>query len=74
MPYGPFLRTVGHHFPLALMATSTTAQVCPSCFQAPDAGMSVPALWINVYKLAYEQARIALEPSRFQVVFQPCWN
>lgn len=76
MPFGMFTRSVGHDSSLALVAIRPTAQACVACllFLAPEAGISVAGSCMDVYRLAYEQARASLEPSRFQVMLQPCWN
>jgi hypothetical protein len=74
MPIGPFTQSLGHDLSLALVATSPAAQACVSCFLTAEAGAVVPAVWMDVYKLAYEKARAALVPSRFQVMLQPCMN
>ena len=74
MPLVLFTRAADYDFSLALVATNSAAQACVACFLAPEAGMTVPGTWMNVYKLAYEQARAALEPSRFQIMIQPRWN
>jgi len=74
MPYGQFTRIVGHDVPLAIVATCPSAQPCVACILAPEARVPVPSAWVNVYRLAYEQAKAALEPSRFQVMLEPRWN
>jgi len=74
MPIGPFTRALGHDLSLALVATSPAAQACVCSFLTPEAGAAVPAVWTDIYKLAYEQARAALAPSRFQVMLQPSLN
>ncbi len=74
MPYGLYTRSIGQAVSLALMPTSPTTQAYVACFVTSAQGMSVPAEWIDVYRRAYEEARAALEPSRFQVMLQPCWN
>ena len=74
MPFGLFMRSVGHGLSLAPMATSPTAQAGVACFLAPEAGISAPEVWTDIYRLAYEQARAALEPSRLQAMLQPCMN
>jgi hypothetical protein len=40
----------------------------------PCTGMVVPAAWMLIYRLAYEQARVALAPSRFQKLVEPSRN
>ena len=74
MPIGLFPPCVGHVFSLAHVATSPAAQACVACFLAPEAGKSVPEVWAGVYRLAYEQARASLGPSRFQAMLQPSLN
>jgi hypothetical protein len=74
MLFGMFTRSVGHDSSLALVAIRPTAQACVACFLVPEAGFSVAGSCMDVYRLAYEQAHASLEPSRFQVMLQPCWN
>jgi hypothetical protein len=74
MPIGLFARSVGLNASLALVATSPTAQACVASFLASEGGYLVPAVWADVYKLAYEQACASLAPSRFQAMTQPCMN
>jgi hypothetical protein len=74
MPISLFTLSAGHNASLALMATSPAAQACVSCFLTLEAGATIPAVWTDVYKLAYEQACASLAPSRFQVMLQPCMN
>ena len=74
MPIGLFTRSFSHDLSLALVATSPAAQACVSCFLTAEAGAVVPAVWMDVYKVAYEQARASLAPSRFQVMLQPSLN
>jgi len=74
MHYGLFARSVGHNASLALVATSPVAQACVASFLASEGGYLVPAVWTDVYKLAYEQALASLAPSRFQVMLEPCMN
>ena len=40
----------------------------------PCSGMVVPAAWMAIYRLAYQQARVALEPSPFQRRLRPSLN
>jgi hypothetical protein len=40
----------------------------------PCSGMVVPAAWMAIYRLAYQQARVALEPSSFQMRLRPSLN
>jgi hypothetical protein len=74
MPYGLHSRPAGHDVSLALVVVSPAVQACVAGFVASGLGMNTPAGWMDAYRLAYEQARAALEPSRFQVMLQPCWN
>lgn len=74
MPFGLYTRSVYPDFSLALVATSPSAQACVAGFLVPESGISVPGAWMEVYRRAYDQARASLEPSRFQVMLQPCWN
>lgn len=74
MPNELFTRSVGHVFPMGLVSTTPNTQACVACYLAIQPGISAPGSWMDVYRLAYEQARAALEPSRFQVMLQPGWN
>jgi hypothetical protein len=74
MPIGLFARSVGHNASLALVATSPAARTCVASFLPFGGGYLVPAMWTDVYKLAYEQACASLASSRFQVMLQPCMN
>ena len=44
------------------------------CLYAPGIGMPMAHSWTAIYQLAFEQARIALQPSPFQRMLQPSWN
>jgi hypothetical protein len=59
---------------LALMAVPTATRVLVGCMGVPCAGMSGAGAWMAVYRMAYEQARAALEPSRFQKMLNPSSN
>jgi hypothetical protein len=74
MLYGPYARSTRHDISLTSVATSPTAQAFVACLITAESGVSVPGAWLDVYRRAYEQARASLEPSRFQVMLQPCWN
>jgi hypothetical protein len=74
MPISLFTLSTGHNASLAMVATSPAAQAYVSCFVTGEAGAALPPAWTDVYKLAYEKARAALAPSRFQVMLEPCMN
>lgn len=74
MPLGLFARSVGHNASLALVAGIPVAQACVASFLVNDAVSTVPAVWMDVYKLAYEKACLALAPSRFQMMLEPGMN
>ena len=74
MPLGLFARSVGHNASLAHVVTSPAAQASVASFLVNDAVSTVPAVWMDVYKLAYEKACLALAPSRFQVMLEPSMN
>ncbi|QEH32685.1 hypothetical protein OJF2_11640 [Aquisphaera giovannonii] len=46
---------------------------CPATM-GPDGSLTIAGPWIEIYRLAYEQARAALTPSWFQRMTQPSWN
>ena len=74
MPLEVFARSVGHNASLARMVTSPAAQACVTSFLANDAVIAVPAVWTNVYRLAYEKACLEFAPSLFQTMLEPCMN
>lgn len=74
MSFRPYVTSFDDGISLAQLATSPIAQACVVGFAGREAGMSIPATWINIYRLAYERARRALEPSRFQEMLEPRWN
>ena len=74
MPLELFARSVGHNVSLAHVVTSPAAQACVASFLSNDADIAVPAVWTNVYKLAYVKACLALAPSLFQTMLEPCMN
>ena len=74
MPSGLYTRSLGHGISLAFVTTSPAAQACVAALLSPAAGGSVPEAWLGIYRRAYEQARAAVQPSRFQLMLQPSWN
>lgn len=74
MPSELFMRSVGQVFPQGLVFTAPNAQAYVACLVATQPGISALGSWLDVYRLAFEQARAALEPSRFQIMLQPGWN
>jgi hypothetical protein len=74
MPFVLYTRSLGHGNSLASVTTSPAAQACVAALLAPDSGRSVPDAWQVIYRRAYEQARAAVQPSRFQLMLQPSWN
>jgi len=74
MPYGLPKDLVGSESSLALVVIGPACRsilVGTPCFEA---GMPGPESWMAVYRLAYEQARAALEPSLFQKLLAPSRN
>ena len=74
MPLEVFARSVGHNASLAHLVASPAAQACVTSFLVNDAVIAVPAVWMNIYRLAYEKAYLALAPSLFQTMLEPCMN
>lgn len=74
MPLGLFVRSTGHNASLAHAVNSQAAQACVASFMVFKAGNSIPAVWTDIYKLAYEKACASLAPSRFQSMLEPCMN
>ncbi|MGO9598416.1 MAG: hypothetical protein ACLP7Q_10550 [Isosphaeraceae bacterium] len=74
MLLGLFARSVGHNTSLAHAVTSPAAQASVASFLVNDAVSTIPAVWTDVYKLAYEKACLALAPSRFQMMLEPGMN
>jgi hypothetical protein len=74
MPLGLFVRSASHNAFLAHAVSSQAAQACAASFVAFGAGNSIPAVWTDIYKLAYEKACASLAPSRFQAMLEPCMN
>ena len=74
MSLGLFVRSVGHNASLTHVGSSQAAQACVASFMGYEAGISIPAVWTDIYKLAYEKACASLAPSRFQVMLEPCMN
>jgi hypothetical protein len=75
MAYGLLRNSSGYDPSLALVAVLPADQ---SLFRgAPGFGPGMPLLeswWPVLYRMAYEQARAALEPSRFQKLLEPSRN
>jgi hypothetical protein len=59
---------------LALLVIAPGNRALLACPTTQGAGITVDDCWTAVYRLAYEQARAALEPSRFQKLNSPSWN
>ena len=60
-----------HRPQVAMMPAVPVPSTCTPAF---DGGIPSSGPWTAVYRLAYEQARAALAPSRFQEMIQPTWN
>ncbi|MDG3006143.1 hypothetical protein [Paludisphaera mucosa] len=56
------------------VATSTHATRVTGSFVPTAGGFMVAGPWAAVYRLAYEQALAATQPSKFQKMLEPCWN
>jgi hypothetical protein len=75
MSYGLFKDSPGYDSLLALVAILPACQTLAA--SGPAFGPAMPRLescWMVLYRLAYEQARAALEPSRFQRLLEPSRN
>ena len=59
---------------LPLVAMMPHGSVHASCTPAFEGGLLSCGPWVAVYRLAYEQARATLAPSRFQEMIKPTWN
>ncbi len=58
----------------AVMGFSQTMNAEPTWLTPAAGGYAVCAVWTQIYRLAYQQAQAALQPSRFQKTLEPCWN
>jgi hypothetical protein len=74
MPYEFDRRSSSHNSYLPLVAMMPAVPVPSTCTPAFDGGIPSSGPWTAVYRLAYEQARAALAPSRFQEMIKPTWN
>src|SRR5208283_1358489 len=74
MPYEFDRRFSSHNSSLPLVAMMPAAPVLSTCTPAFEGGIASCGHWTAVYRLAYEQARAALAPSRFQEMIKPTWN
>ena len=74
MPYELDRRFSSHNSYLPLVAMMPAVPVPSTCTPAFDGGIPSCGPWTAVYRLAYEQARAALAPSRFQELIKPTWN
>jgi hypothetical protein len=54
---------------IASMAVGVMVYPC-----APTAQPAAFQPWSAIYQVAYQRAKIALEPSRFQQMIKPSWN
>jgi hypothetical protein len=74
MPYGPFgsASIPGFSLTLPMIQPTNKGAMVYLCMQGP--GMPVVESWASLYQLAFEQARIALQPSPFQQMLKPSWN
>ncbi|WP_165252149.1 hypothetical protein [Paludisphaera soli] len=56
-------------------ATSSASEpTAAAFFPTASGGFVVSGPWAAIYRLAYQQALAAREPSRFQKMMEPCWN
>ncbi len=74
MPYELDRRSSNHNSHLPLVAMMPAVTVLSACTPGCDSGIPSCGPWTAVYRLAYEQARAALAPSRFQALIKPAWN
>jgi len=74
MPYELDRRSSIHNSCLPLVAMMPPVSVLSTCTAAFEGGIPSCGPWSAVYRLAYEQARAALAPSRFQEMIKPTWN
>jgi hypothetical protein len=64
----------GQASPVGLVVRTGDSQGPMAFPSGAQLGFIVAGPWTDVYRIAYEQARIALEASRFQAMLQPSWN
>jgi hypothetical protein len=74
MPYEFDRRSSSYNSYLPLVAMMPAVPVLTAGTPAFDGGILSCGPWTAVYRLAYEQARAALAPSRFQELMKPSWN
>ena len=74
MPYELDRRSSSHNSYVPLVAMMPTIPVFLAYTPVFDGAIPSCGPWTAVYRLAYEQARAALEPSRFQEMIKPTWN
>jgi hypothetical protein len=74
MPYEFDGRSSSYNSYLPLVAMMPAVPVLTAGTPAFDGGILSCGPWTAVYRLAYEQARAALAPSRFQELMKPSWN
>jgi hypothetical protein len=73
MPYGPFGNASIPGFILKLPTIQAVSQGALVCLGMQGAGPPADAC-TAIYQLAFEQARIALQPSPFERMLKPSWN
>jgi hypothetical protein len=74
MPYGPFGAASIPGLTFTLPTIQPAAKGVLVCLCMQGAGMPVVESWTAIYRLAFEQATIALQPSPFQQMLKPSWN
>ena len=74
MPYGPLGDASIPGFALNSPASQPASKGVVVCLCMQGNGMPVVESWTAVYRMAFEQARIALHPSPFQQMLTPSWN
>ena len=74
MPYELDRRSSDHNSYLPLVAMMSAVSVFSACPSPFDGRIPNCGPWTEVYRLAYEQARAALTPSRFQEMIKPSRN
>jgi hypothetical protein len=57
--------------PAAIASMAIGVMVYPSALTSQPAAFQP---WSAIYQMAYQQAKLALEPSHFQQMIKPSWN
>jgi hypothetical protein len=74
MQYGPLRGASIPGFSLDLPTIQPASKGVLVCLCMQGIGMPVVESWAAIYHTAFEQARIALQPSPFQQMLKPSWN